>query len=253
MRSHKEAMLRRHKAVLAVCVLTLAGGAAFAESGFLADYSQLKPVTGPAGTDLVYVAPDGFTRIASYKSVLIDWPEVHFSADSEYRGMKPQDITEIATIMRATLKSRIEEGGRYTVVAKPDEDVLYVRAALTELYLKKKKRGALGYTPVGAVVKLGSDALKQTLEKLDIIEMALEAEFADSESGEVLAAVVIERGARKAQGQKEQRMDVAAFRATVHEYGDRLRCRLDNARLPETQWIDCTDPKARQLREDSGS
>ena len=168
--------------------------------------------------------------MADYTRVLIDWPEIHFSADSQYRGMKPQDIEALAKIMRDTLKSRIEEGGHYAVVAKPGADVLYIRTALTELYLKKKKRPALAYTPIGAVAKVGNDALKETLEKVDIIEMALEAEFADSQSGEVLAALVVERGARKrkAEGQKEQRMDVAEFRATIHEYSERLRCRLDN-------------------------
>jgi hypothetical protein len=47
-------------------------------------------------------------------------------------------------------------------------------------------------------------------------------------------------------------MDIDAFRATIHEYSDRLRCRLDNARIPEEQWIDCSDPQARQRREDGG-
>jgi hypothetical protein len=87
---------------------------------------------------------------------------------------------------------------------------------------------------------------------VDIIEMALEAEIADSQSGEVLAALVVERGTRKrkSEGQKEQRMDVAEFRATIHEYAERLRCRLDNARLPEARWIDCTNPRVREGRED---
>ena len=250
MRSHNDDFKVRHTVMFAFCTVTLTCGAAFAESGFLTDYSRLQPVTSPTGTDLVYTAPDAFKRMADYTRVLIDWPEIHFSADSEYRGMKPQDIQALAQIMRDTLKSRIEAGGHYKVVAKPAADVLYIRTALTELYLKKKKRPVLAYTPVGAVAKVGTDALKETLEKLDIIEMALEAEFADSQSGEVLAALVVERGARKrkAEGQKEQRMDVAEFRATIHEYSERLRCRLDNARLTEEQWIDCTNPQAREGR-----
>ena len=98
---------------------------------------------------------------------------------------------------------------------KPAANVLFVRTALTELYLKKKKRGLLAYTPVGAVAKVGVDALKETLDKVDIIEMAFEAELADSKSGDVLAAIVVERGARKAEGQKEQRMDMDEFTSTI--------------------------------------
>ena len=44
-------------------------------------------------------------------------------------------------------------------------------------------------------------------------------------------------------------MDMEGFRAEVREYASRLRCRLDNARLPKAESIDCTDPKAREARE----
>ena len=122
-----------------------------------------------------------------YKAVMVDQPEIHFSADSEYRGMKPEDIAALASIMRETATEKLE-AGNYKVVEQPGKDVLFVRVALTELYLKKKKRGVLAYTPIGAVAKVGTDALKETLDKLDIIEMTFEAELADSMSRDVLAA-----------------------------------------------------------------
>ena len=49
----------------------------------------------------------------------------------------------------------------------------------------------------------------------------------------------------------EQRMDVDEFRARIHEYAERLRCRLDNASLADAQWIDCTNPQAREGGDDS--
>ena len=70
--------------------LTLLSGMAFAESGFLSDYSQLKPVKNSTGDDeRVYVAPGAYERAVGYKAVMVDQPEILFSADSEYRGMKP--------------------------------------------------------------------------------------------------------------------------------------------------------------------
>lgn len=233
------------RVLTAACALTLAAGTAFATSGFLSDYSKLKPVTTPTGTDLIYAAPEAGKRMAAYTSVMIDAPEIHFSPDSEYKGLKPEDVATLSSVIRDALKARIEEGGRYKVVDAPAANVVLLRTALTELYLKKKKRGLLAYTPVGAVAKVGVDALKETLSKVDIIEMALEAEIADSQSGDVLGAIVIERGARKAKGQKEERMDMDEFRASLQEYGARLRCRLDNAKLPEAQWVDCLNPEAR--------
>ena len=90
------------------------------------------------------------------------------------------------------------------------------------------------------------------MEKVDIIEMALQAEVVDSETDEVLFAAIVKRGARKdkATGQKKDvRIDFDEFRAIVREYGIRFRCHFDNAELPKQQWIDCTDPAARAQRE----
>jgi hypothetical protein len=191
-----------HRVSAAACTLALAAGTAFGASGFLTDYSKLQPVTTPTGTDLVYAAPEAAKRMAGYTSVMVDQPEIHFSADSNTRGLKPEDIKALSTIMRDAIKERLEAGGRYKVVDQPAANVLFLRTALTELYLKKKKRRLLAYTPVGAVAKAGTDALKETLDKVDIIKLALEAEIADSQSSEVLGAIVVQRGA--AGGQKER-------------------------------------------------
>lgn len=233
------------KTLLAASLFAMTAGTAFAESGFLHDYSILKPMPNQ-GNDRGYIAPDGFKRMAAYKAVMVDQAEIHFDAHSEYRGLKPEDIQALASLMREAIQERLTAGG-YRVVEQPAADAIYLRMALTDLYLKKKKRKLLQYTPVGAVAKAGTDVLKETLDKVDIIEMAFEAELADSRSGELLAAIVVKRGAPE--GGKEQRMDREEFRATIREYADRLRCRLDNSRVPESQWINCLDPQARQLRQ----
>ena len=232
-----------HRVLIAACALTLAAGTAFAASGFLSDYSKLKAVSTATGTDQIYVAPDAGKRLATYTNVIIPQPEIHFSPNSEYKGLSPEDVKTLSTLMRDALKSRVEGGGHYKVVDKPGADVVVARTALTNLYLKKKKRGLMAYTPVGAVAKVGVDALRETLDKVDIIEMAFEGELTDSKSGDVLVALVVERGARKAEGQKEQRMDMDEFNETIAAYGTRLRCQLDNARLPEAQRKDCLNPQ----------
>ena len=236
------------KTILIAGLMAISAGAAFAESGFLTAYDNLKPQPSQSGTDLIYVSPGGEERLAVYNAVMVDQPEVHISADSEYRGLKPVDAAAIAALLHENLMEKLKTGG-YKIVEQAGADVLYLRTALSELYLKKKKRRLMSFTPVGALVKAGTDALSDTLEKVDIIEMTLEAELVDSQSGEVLGAVVLDRGARKAKGQKEQRMDMDELRATVQEYGGRLSCRLHNSRIPVSQRIDCNDPDARQARE----
>src|SRR5262245_4858699 len=229
--------------VLIAFTLTIAAGTAFAASGFLSDYSKLKSVSTAMGTDRIYAAPDAGRRLAAYSTVLIPQPEVHFSPDSEYKGLNPDDVKTLSTLMRDALKTRIEAGGLYKVVDQPAANAVVARTALTNVYLKKKKRGLLAYTPVGAVAKVGVDALRETLDKVDIIEMSFEGELTDSKTGDLLVAIVVERGARKAEGQKEQRIDMDEFNETIAAYGTRFRCRLDNARLPEAQWKNCLDPQ----------
>ena len=197
------------------------------------------------GLDLLYMAPGVLERVAKYNKIMIDQPEVWLDPDSEVGGVKPDVVKAIADLIRERLTERVISRG-YEVVDEPGPDVLYWRVALTDLYLKKKQRGILAYTPIGAVVKVGVDAARDMISKVDIVEMALQAELQDSQSQEVLVAIVIKRGARKdkATGQKLQRMDFDEFRAILREYGARFACRLDNSRKPESQQIDCVDDKA---------
>lgn len=217
------------------------------ENEFLSvDLSQFtQTVEEEDGLDLVYLPAGNFERLAEYTRLMIDQPEIWLDPDSDYRGVKPDNQKAIADLIRERLIERVISRG-YDVVDEPGPDVLYIRVALTDLYLKKEKRGILGYTPIGAVVKLSADMVRDMMSKVDIIEMALQIEMLDSQSQEVLAAIVVKRGARedKDKGQELQRMNFDEFRSVVQEYGARLACRLDNARQPKPQQINCVDDDA---------
>ena len=114
--------------------------------------------------------------------------------------------------------------------------------AVTDLYLKKKKRSILSYTPAGFVIHTTAQAaIRDLWRKIDIVELNIEAEFLDGESEELLAAVVMERGARKdkAKGQKQELVSWEDLDAAMQTFGERLRCNLDNARKPEDERYDC--------------
>ena len=71
-----------YKALIAATMLALLAGTTLAESGFLSDYSKLQPAQdGPPGTDRVDIASDGIERIGKYTAVMVDQPEILFSAD----------------------------------------------------------------------------------------------------------------------------------------------------------------------------
>ena len=197
------------------------------------------------GIDLIYKPPEIYERLVNYDKIMIDQPEIWIDPDSKYRGTKPDNIKAIADLMRENLTAKVIDRG-YEVVDEPGPDVLYIRVALTDLYLKKKRRGVLGYTPVGAVAKLGVDAIRDMMKKIDIIEMAIQVEFQDSVTEEVIGAIIIKRGARKNKetGQKLTRYDFKFLRLEMQYYSARLACSLDNARAPEAQQVDCEKAKA---------
>ena len=83
--------------------------------------------------------------------------------------------------------------------------MVFVRWAITDLYLKKKKRNILSYTPIGLVVHTTAQAaIRDLWRKIDIVELNIELEFVDGANGDLLVAVVIGRGARKTKAQKQE-------------------------------------------------
>lgn len=225
-------------------MLAAAGNGNF-DRTFLGDYGKLQSRETAKGMDYVYMSPQAAARLAKYQGVMVDQPEILISPESDYRGAKPEDMAAIASMMREGLGLRLGSGG-YNVVQAPGPGVIYIRLALTDLQLKKKKRGVLGYTPIGFVVKAGADTLKDMMDKYDIMGMTIQAELTDSQTSEVLGAVVATRGGT---GDKPPRMDFDELDALMKEFGSRLRCRLDNARVAQSQQIDCLDVQAREARE----
>lgn len=233
-------------AVLACSLTGVAVGAQDYDQTFLSDYSKLQatPLPNNAGTDLLYVPPGVFERLAKYNAIMVDEPEVLISAKSDYKGAKPTDLEAIATLVRTDVSDAMKAGG-YGVVDAAGPSVLYLKIAVTDLSLQKKKRRLLAYTPIGFVVNAGVKALQDMMQKYDIMGAAIQAQISDSTSNEVLAEFVALRG------NNSQRMDFKEFDADIKSFASRLRCRLDNAHVPAAQQIDCLDPAARQAREAS--
>jgi len=224
--------------LLTTAAALLAHTAVADDSGFLSDYSQLQ-FSGEHGDALLYVADGAVEALTQYDSVMIDQPELFISADSKYKGMKPDTMTTLGEALRAAITEGVQD--HYDVVGSPGDNVLYVRMAATKLYVKKAKRGLLSYTPVGAVATAVKNAGSEFLDKNTLVELTLEAEVQDSTTGETLVAMVIQRGQRKdkAQDLKEAPATWEELRDITVALGARLGCRLDNARIAEDQRSNC--------------
>ena len=206
------------------------------EETFLSSYAGLR-ASPDNPLDEIYIAPGALTRIAKYRKVMIDQPELFVHPESKYTGMKPDDMKAIADAMRAALSTELESG--YQIVEAAGPGVLYVRVAVGDLMLKKHKRGILSYTPIGFVVHGAVGLTKEITEKIDLKGMKIEGELLDSQNLEQLAAFTMSRGslAGKPEGEVTSWDEMTGLFGVV---GKRLRCRLDNSAKPESQWTPCS-------------
>lgn len=211
------------------------------DQGFLSlSYEDMELVAREKGFDLIYVAPGAFERVGDYDGIMIDQPEVWVDRTSDYPGTKPDYLKAIVDVIRDRLVGTLIRGG-HDVVEAPGPRVLFMRVALTDLYLKKKPgKQTGGYTSIGS--ESPEKMIRNMLKYFDVVEMALQLEVVDLETEELLGAIVIQRGERdsKSAGESDQHLDFAEFLDVVSEYADRVRCRFDNGKLPREEWIDCT-------------
>ena len=209
------------------------------EESFFTDPSLLGP--WDQGTfDLGYVDPDINQKGQRYNSVLVDQPEIFIADDSKYKGAKPDHMKQLVDTARLAMTERLERGG-WPVADEPGPSVVLLRWAISDLYLKKKKRNILSYTPVGMVVHTTRQAaIRDLWKKIDIVELGLMIEWTDSVSGEVLSAGMAKQGVRKSRGQKEDLVTWEELDALFMTLGEQTRCHLDNNKLAEAdKRLDC--------------
>ncbi len=205
------------------------------ESRFLSDYSKLESGKD-SSFDELYASQAAVSSGPRYTAVMIDQAEIFLHADSKYKGIKPDDMKAIADAFRERVIDELKSG--YTIVDKPGKNVLYVRFAIGDLMLQKKKRPILAYTPVGAVAYGIKKLASEVTSKLDVTNIKIEGEVLDSMTLEQLGAATMRRGkVSSAVGEQSVTWDHLDDLFTVA--GKRLRCRLDNAPLPEAQRKQC--------------
>jgi hypothetical protein len=225
--------------MLLVLGLCCAASAAAQEESFFTDPSLLAP--WDQGTfELGYVDPDITQKGQHYNSVLVDQPEIFVADDSKYKGAKPDHMKQLADTARLAIIERLEDGG-WPIADGPGPNVVYMRWAIADLYLKKKKRSILSYTPAGFVLHSTRQAMIRDLwKKIDIVELGLMIEWSDSVSGEILSAGSAKQGTRKAKGQKADLVTWEELDALFLTIGEQTRCHLDNNKLGEGEKrLDC--------------
>jgi Protein of unknown function (DUF3313) len=200
-------------------VLTVATAATVPpQSGFLDTYPTLQPDTKHPGS-FIYIAPGG--SLKGFTKVQIDPILVWYSKDSTYQGIDPNELSAVTENLRKALIKHLEP--KYPVVDTAGPNVLRLRLAVTNVTAEKKKRGILGYTPVGFVITTAKNAATAG-PNLNISSATLEAELLDS-SGKQLAVVI---DPLEGQDVQKENLTWADIGKILDAAGTRLRARLDS-------------------------
>lgn len=141
-------------------------------SGFLSDYSKLHEDKYGDGS-LRWYEKDNFDW-RQYRKVMLDPVVVYYHPDAKYRQIDPEALKKLTDYFRKVVEDQL--AGEYPIVTTPGPDVLRVKAAITEI------------VPANPAINIVTTAA--AFVPLDMGGAAIEAEFLDSQTSEVLAAMV---------------------------------------------------------------
>jgi len=119
-------------------------------SGFLGDYSQLKP--GPKGGVAQIYLKEG-VDFKKYNKIMLDQVVFYFKQDAKNQAIDPDEMKELADKYdRAAIEAL---GDAYPLVSEPGPDVMRVRVAITDLQLPNRALNAVSsVVPAGIAIGL---------------------------------------------------------------------------------------------------
>ncbi len=190
------------------------------KTGFLGDYSMLKP-GGEDRAALLYIKSG--VDFKPYDKIMFERVRVVLSPEADSREIDPAVLKELTDHYQQALLDAVKDG--YRVVDQPGPGVLRVRVAVTDVKPSKPVANTMStILPIGWVVagatKVASD------ENVGTGEAATEMEVLDAMTGERLAAAVDRRqgGKMAFRGKWTDTEDALDF------WAKRFRERLDEMR-----------------------
>ncbi len=206
--------------ILTTTLVLITGQATAAgnNSGFLDDYSSLKPDPDQKGAK-IYIKPDA--NLGMYDKIVFDPIEIFYAPDTKYKGISPDELKLLADAFRDLIVKELEP--KYPVIQTPGKGVLRARMAITNVKMKKKKRSVLGYMPIGAALTAVKDIAGL---RIILSESRIEAELIDSETNETIGLLVDTSSSDTPEGKESWE----ALQESLSFYAKRLRKRLDAAR-----------------------
>jgi (2Fe-2S) ferredoxin len=160
-------------AIIPALVLVLSGCAtAPPGSGFLGDYSKLHE-DRYGDRSLRWYEKENFNW-NQYRKIMLDPVVVYYHPEAKYRQIDPEAVRKLTEYFRKVVEEELAE--EYPIVTAPGPDVLRIRAAITEI------------VPANPGINVVTTAA--VFVPLDMGGAAIEEEFLDSQTNEVMAAMV---------------------------------------------------------------
>jgi hypothetical protein len=188
-------------------------------SGFLGDYSILHK--GKEGEALlIYINPN--IDFAVYDKVIFDPVTVWRGEGSKLYDVPKADLQRLANYLHTAIVTKLRED--YEIVNKPGPNVLRIRAAITEA--GKSNVGLNIFSTIVPQAILLSGAKKLATGTNSFVGAAsVEGKITDSNTGEILAAMVDRRaGGKSLKGAMNAWNDVEqAFQYWAERLSQRLR------------------------------
>ena len=175
-----------NRSILTVLLLGFIATAS-AQEQFLepGEISKLRHVAGLEGVS--NYNPPG-VDITAYKKALIGGVTFFFAEKSKVKEIDADELKQISDALKGALSSALSP--YVEIVTEPGPGVLQFNVAITDITMKNKKRGLLGYTPIGIVTTAAGNLAGM---RIRLFGAQVQGETIDSESGEVVGLFAIEK------------------------------------------------------------
>jgi hypothetical protein len=155
------------------------------KSGFLFDYTRLRPGRQETDPQLMFVSPDA--DFATYDAILLEPVSIWVRPEEGVVRVDHAGLQELANIFHSALAEKLAQD--YRMVQERGPGVLRLRVALTEA-----EQSSVGLDIASMIIPLGTWTSKMTSGTHSFVGRAgIEAEATDSMSGKVLYAAVDRR------------------------------------------------------------
>ena len=148
-------------------------------SGFLKNYSQLKP---DPKFDGAHRWQDPSVNLAGYNKFIVDPVLIHFTPQADGVGLNPAELAELTAFARNTLIEKLSKSFR--VVSSPGQGTLRLRAAITSI---KETTPMLNLHPAMKFSGMGLGGASAEGEVLDSLTGKRIIAGADSRMGDRVA------------------------------------------------------------------